>query len=196
MQGLSPLTNMVRTNFFYCIPRESPVFLVGEVFVLSDGGEVDLDLGNYERFMEVELNRRNNITTGKIYQQVIEKEREGKYLGKTVQVVPHLTNAIQDWVEEVANIPVPDTSARNSHSSGGQQKPEVCVIEVMSETRQNLSLFPSRPPVPPYVRFSSSVRWGGDSLITFQTQPMTVCKASTLSFMGGFDVDRRGGPDF
>ena len=57
----------------------------GEVFVLDDGGEVDLDLGNYERFLDVTLHRDNNITTGKIYQHVIEKERKGDYLGKTVQ---------------------------------------------------------------------------------------------------------------
>lgn len=61
----------------------------GEVFVLDDGGEVDLDLGNYERFVDVELGRDNNITTGKIYQQVIEKERRGDYLGKTVQGILH-----------------------------------------------------------------------------------------------------------
>lgn len=57
----------------------------GEVFVLDDGGEVDLDLGNYERFLDITLGRDNNITTGKIYQHVIEKERKGDYLGKTVQ---------------------------------------------------------------------------------------------------------------
>lgn len=57
----------------------------GEVFVLDDGGEVDLDLGNYERFLDVTLHRDNNITTGKIYQTVINKERRGDYLGKTVQ---------------------------------------------------------------------------------------------------------------
>jgi CTP synthase len=56
------------------------------VFVLDDGGEADLDLGNYERFMDIRLGRDNNITTGKIYKAVIEKERQGKYLGKTVQV--------------------------------------------------------------------------------------------------------------
>ena len=55
------------------------------MFVLDDGGEVDLDLGNYERFLDVDLHRDNNITTGKIYQNVIEKERTGDYLGKTVQ---------------------------------------------------------------------------------------------------------------
>ena len=58
---------------------------LGEVFVLDDGGEVDLDLGNYERFLDIRLTRDNNLTTGKIYQSVINKERRGDYLGKTVQ---------------------------------------------------------------------------------------------------------------
>lgn len=57
----------------------------GEVFVLDDGGEVDLDLGNYERFLDIRLTKENNLTTGKIYQSVINKERKGDYLGKTVQ---------------------------------------------------------------------------------------------------------------
>ena len=59
--------------------------VAGEVFVLDDGGEVDLDLGNYERFLDITLHRDNNITTGRIYKHVIEKERKGDYLGKTVQ---------------------------------------------------------------------------------------------------------------
>lgn len=61
------------------------LYILGEVYVLDDGGEVDLDLGNYERFLDITLHRDNNITTGKIYQQVIERERRGDYLGKTVQ---------------------------------------------------------------------------------------------------------------
>ncbi|KAJ4294023.1 CTP synthase ura7 [Kalmusia sp. IMI 367209] len=92
----------------------------GEVFVLSDGGEVDLDLGNYERYLNITLTRDNNITTGKIYQHVIEQERRGVYLGKTVQVVPHITDAIQDWIEKVARIPVDDTN----------EEPDVCIIEL------------------------------------------------------------------
>eukprot|EP01102_Stenamoeba_stenopodia_P002731 TRINITY_DN12596_c0_g1_i1.p1 TRINITY_DN12596_c0_g1~~TRINITY_DN12596_c0_g1_i1.p1 ORF type:complete len:600 (-),score=182.33 TRINITY_DN12596_c0_g1_i1:143-1780(-) len=78
----------------------------GEVFVLDDGGEVDLDLGNYERFVDITLTCNNNITTGKIYRSVIEKERKGHYLGKTVQVVPHVCNEIQNWVEKVARVSV------------------------------------------------------------------------------------------
>ena len=81
----------------------------GEVYVLDDGGEVDLDLGNYERFLDVTLHSDNNITTGKIYQHVINKERKGDYLGKTVQVVPHITDAIMSWVSNVAKVPVSGT---------------------------------------------------------------------------------------
>ena len=67
----------------------------GEVFVTDDGAETDLDLGHYERFTTLTLSRKNNFTTGQVYLQVIENEREGKYLGKTVQVVPHVTNEIK-----------------------------------------------------------------------------------------------------
>ncbi|EAU82860.1 CTP synthase [Coprinopsis cinerea okayama7 len=92
----------------------------GEVYVLNDGGEVDLDLGNYERYLNVTLSRDNNITTGKIYREVIEKERKGEYLGKTVQIVPHVTNAIQDWIERVSKIPVDETG----------ETPDVCIVEL------------------------------------------------------------------
>jgi CTP synthase len=92
----------------------------GEVFVLDDGGEVDLDLGNYERFIDITLTKDHNITTGKIFKAVIEKERKGSYLGKTVQVVPHLTDAIQDWIERVAHISV----------DGSGETPDVCIIEL------------------------------------------------------------------
>ena len=164
------------------------------MFVLDDGGEVDLDLGNYERFLDITLHRDNNITTGKIYQHVINRERRGDYLGKTVQgnaeigyiltihvfsiqillhifafsmpglfrhkfhqcicflpcylidrqklshhykmhysfcyiflvltsVVPHITDAVQEWVERVARIPV----------DGDNKTPEVCIVEVRME---------------------------------------------------------------
>lgn len=92
----------------------------GEVFVLDDGGEVDLDLGNYERFLDVCLTKENNITTGKVYESVIERERRGDYLGKTVQVIPHITNEIQDWIERVAHTP----------SDGNGKEPDACVIEL------------------------------------------------------------------
>ncbi|MEC7694781.1 MAG: CTP synthase (glutamine hydrolyzing) [Candidatus Thermoplasmatota archaeon] len=92
----------------------------GEVFVLDDGGEVDLDLGNYERFLDISLTSENNITTGKVYGNVIEKERKGDYLGKTVQVIPHITNEIQDWIERVGH----------TASDGNGKSPDACVIEL------------------------------------------------------------------
>ncbi|RPF54082.1 CTP synthase [Aquisalibacillus elongatus] len=70
----------------------------GEVFVTEDGAETDLDLGHYERFIDINLNKYSNITTGKIYSSVIQKERRGDYLGGTVQVIPHITNEIKDKV--------------------------------------------------------------------------------------------------
>ena len=75
----------------------------GEVFVLHDGGEVDLDLGNYERFLDIELTSDHNITTGKVYLSVIQKERRGDYLGKTVQIIPHIVNEIKSDIKVVAN---------------------------------------------------------------------------------------------
>jgi len=74
----------------------------GEVFVLDDGGEVDLDLGNYERFLDVSLTIDHNITTGRVYAAVLDKERTGEFLGKTVQIIPHITNEIKDRIRRVA----------------------------------------------------------------------------------------------
>ncbi|MFZ8830486.1 MAG: glutamine hydrolyzing CTP synthase, partial [Candidatus Aenigmatarchaeota archaeon] len=74
----------------------------GEVFVTEDGGEIDEDLGHYERFMDITLTKDHNITTGKIYSIVIEKERKGEYLGKTVEVIPHVTDEIKNWIREIA----------------------------------------------------------------------------------------------
>jgi CTP synthase len=72
----------------------------GEVFVTDDGAETDLDLGHYERFTGVPASKRDNITTGRIYQEILAKERRGDYLGATIQVIPHVTNAIKDFVLE------------------------------------------------------------------------------------------------
>ncbi|MCL6588774.1 MAG: CTP synthase [Firmicutes bacterium] len=74
----------------------------GEVFVTDDGAETDLDLGHYERFIDVNLSKSNNVTTGKIYWSVITKERKGDYLGGTVQVIPHITNEIKERIHRVA----------------------------------------------------------------------------------------------
>jgi CTP synthase len=83
-------------------------FQHGEVFVTDDGAETDLDLGHYERFIETRMKKTNNFTTGKIYQSVLEKERRGDYLGKTVQVIPHVTNEIQEYIKRGAGIGTPD----------------------------------------------------------------------------------------
>jgi CTP synthase len=84
-------------------PGTMSPFQHGEVFVTDDGAETDLDLGHYERFTNVRLTRKNNSTTGKIYLSVIEKERRGDYLGKTVQVIPHISNEIKDTIRRVAD---------------------------------------------------------------------------------------------
>ena len=75
----------------------------GEVYVTEDGAETDLDLGHYERFIDEDLNKFSNLTTGRVYSNVIEKERQGVYLGKTVQVIPHITNEIKDFIYSLGN---------------------------------------------------------------------------------------------
>jgi len=80
----------------------------GEVFVTDDGAETDLDLGHYERFIETRMRKANNFTTGQIYKSVLDKERRGDYLGKTVQVIPHVTNEIQEFVKRGARFGEPD----------------------------------------------------------------------------------------
>ncbi len=83
-------------------PGTMSPFQHGEVFVTDDGAETDLDLGHYERFTHAKLSRDNNLTTGRIYEQIITKERRGDYLGKTVQVIPHVTNEIKNAARKVA----------------------------------------------------------------------------------------------
>ncbi|KAI1108480.1 CTP synthase N-terminus-domain-containing protein [Nemania sp. NC0429] len=92
----------------------------GECFVLGSGSEVDLDLGNYERYLSLALTGDNNITTGKVYLDVISKERKGAYLGRTVQIVPHVVDAIKDWIKRVAHTCV----------DGSGEEPDVCIIEL------------------------------------------------------------------
>ncbi|MED6121021.1 hypothetical protein PIB30_119216 [Stylosanthes scabra] len=133
----------------------------GEVFVLDDGGEVDLDLGNYERFMDIKLTRDNNITTGKIYQSVIEKERRGDYLGKTVQVVPHITDAIQEWIERVAHIPV----------DGKPGSADVCVIELGG----TIGDIESMPFIQALGQFSYKVGAGNFCLVHVSLVPVLNC---------------------
>ena len=90
----------------------------GECYVLGDGGECDLDLGNYERFLDINLTKDHNITTGKIYNNVISKERHGKYLGKTIQIVPHITDEIQTWIDYVSKLLI------------NNKTPDFCIIEL------------------------------------------------------------------
>ncbi len=94
MQKLDPYINVD--------PGTMNPFEHGEVFVTEDGGETDLDLGHYERFIDVNLHRESNATTGSIYQSVIAKERKGDFLGKTVQVIPHITDEIKDRIRRLA----------------------------------------------------------------------------------------------
>ncbi len=89
-------------------PGTMSPFQHGEVFVTDDGAETDLDLGHYERFIETRMRKSNNFTTGKIYQSVLEKERRGDYLGKTVQVIPHVTNEIQEFIRKGSGEGTPD----------------------------------------------------------------------------------------
>ena len=91
----------------------------GEVYVLSDGGEVDLDLGNYERFLDIELSSEHNITTGKVYRTVIERERRGDFLGSTVQIIPHITDEIKASIGRAAGKPV-----------DGGTTADICMVEV------------------------------------------------------------------
>lgn len=90
----------------------------GENFTLDDGTEVDLDLGNYERFFDIKLTQHHSITTGKVYQKVFDDEKKGRYLGKTVQIVPHVTNEIQDMIINTSKIVV------------DKKEPDICIIEL------------------------------------------------------------------
>ena len=92
----------------------------GEVYVTDDGAETDLDLGHYERFTNMVATRNNNWTTGKIYLSVIQKERRGDYLGRTVQVIPHITNEIKDSIRSAAQDV--DVAARRDRRHGRRHR--------------------------------------------------------------------------
>ena len=94
---LDPNNNLYTTN------EEHTQELHGEVYVTEDGAETDLDLGHYERFIDEDLNKYSNLTTGKVYWNVLNKERRGEYLGETVQVIPHITNEIKDFIYSVGS---------------------------------------------------------------------------------------------
>jgi len=110
------VTNLKLDPYINVDPGTMSPFQHGEVFVTDDGAETDLDLGHYERFTDVKMGKRNNFTTGQIYESVIRKERRGDYLGGTVQVIPHITDEIKSWI--MAGIMVDHTAA------------EVAIVEV------------------------------------------------------------------
>ncbi len=93
------VTNLKLDPYINVDPGTMSPFQHGEVFVTDDGAETDLDLGHYERFTDVKMAKRNNFTTGQIYESVIRKERRGDYLGGTVQVIPHITDEIKNWIQ-------------------------------------------------------------------------------------------------
>ena len=96
------VTNLKLDPYINVDPGTMSPFQHGEVFVTEDGAETDLDLGHYERFVDVRMAKRNNFTTGQIYESVIRKERRGDYLGGTVQVIPHITDEIKAWIVDGA----------------------------------------------------------------------------------------------
>lgn len=106
----------------------------GEVFVTADGAETDLDIGHYERFLDMDLSRGNNLTTGQVYLSVIQKERRGEYLSQTVQVIPHITDEIKERIRKVAE----------------EQKAEIVVVEVGGTVGdiESLPFLRGHPPVP------------------------------------------------
>src|SRR5207302_2052026 len=110
------VTNLKLDPYINVDPGTMSPFQHGEVFVTDDGAETDLDLGHYERFTDVRMGKRNNFTTGQIYESVIRKERRGDYLGGTVQVIPHITDEIKAWIQNGAEINGTDAA--------------VCVVEV------------------------------------------------------------------
>ncbi|HKS47924.1 MAG TPA: CTP synthase, partial [Amycolatopsis sp.] len=110
MQKLDPYLNVD--------PGTMNPFQHGEVFVTEDGAETDLDVGHYERFLDRDLSRNANVTTGQIYSAVIAKERRGEYLGDTVPVIPHVTNEIKSRIRAMA---MPDDDCRT---------PDVVITEV------------------------------------------------------------------
>ena len=119
MQKLDPYLNVD--------PGTMNPFQHGEVFVTDDGAETDLDIGHYERFLDINLDQAANVTTGQIYSTVIAKERRGEYLGDTVQVIPHITDEIKRRMRLQAK-PGPD----------GEPAPDVIITETVSYTHLTL----------------------------------------------------------
>ena len=127
-------------------PGTMSPFQHGEVYVTDDGAETDLDLGHYERFSGISAKKSDNITTGKIYSDVIKRERQGKYLGKTVQVIPHITNRIKEFIKsditkedfviceiggtvgDIESLPFLEAIRQFSNETGRKKKPFLCIL--------------------------------------------------------------------
>ena len=154
-------------------PGTMSPFQHGEVFVTDDGAETDLDLGHYERFIDRSLSQQNNITTGRIYQTVINKERRGEYLGSTVQVIPHITDEIKNAIRR--------TGARARRGDHRDRR---------HGRRHRVAAVPrGDPPVPPggrdaTTRSSSTSRWCRSSPPPASSRPSrrsTRCASSCRS---------------
>ena len=115
----------------------------GEVFVTEDGAETDLDLGHYERFIDEDLNKYSNLTTGKVYWNVLNKERKGEYLGSTVQVIPHITNEIKDFIYNVGKTSNADVIITEIGGTVGdiESQPFLEAIRQVSLEQGKISLF-------------------------------------------------------
>ncbi|MBR5756011.1 MAG: CTP synthase, partial [Firmicutes bacterium] len=123
----------------------------GEVFVTEDGAETDLDLGHYERFIDEDLNKYSNLTTGRVYWNVLNKERRGEYLGSTVQVIPHITNEIKDFIYRVGTKTGADVVITEIGGTIGdiESQPFIeAVRQISLEVGRENSLFIHVTPVP------------------------------------------------
>ena len=129
----------------------------GEVFVTDDGAETDLDLGHYERFIDINLTKNSNITTGKVYWSVLNKERKGEYLGKTAQVIPHITDEIKRRIQMLAQKKVYDVIITEIGGTVGdiESLPFIESVRqlryslVLSVVSRNTALRTSAPPIQP-----------------------------------------------
>jgi CTP synthase len=150
----------------------------GEAYVTADGGVSDLDLGNYERFVGLELSRSNSITMGKIYAEVARKERAGEYNGKTVQIVPHVTDTIKDWIRRVANSP--------SIINDQKVQPQVCIVEI-GGTVGDIETLPVFHAIKQMI-YEETISQYNTSV--YQKGKMCFVHVTHLSYVGSSDGDR------
>ncbi|MEY8442146.1 CTP synthase [Lactobacillaceae bacterium 24-114] len=132
----------------------------GEVFVTDDGTETDLDLGHYERFIDNDLNKYSNVTTGKIYSEVLRKERRGDYLGRTVQVIPHITNAIKDKIKRAGESTDAEVVITEIGGTVGdiESQPFVEAIRQMKEENGDENVLYIHTTLVPYLRAAGEMK--------------------------------------